>query len=111
MHDLETERFFKPVTINNMYAAGAGAITTFPRLGIKNSPPYMHDGRLLTLDDTVEFFNLILGTKLTGEEKGERVPSHPLKVEALQHRDLKSRTAAAVVTSAGLADDTTGTAG
>jgi hypothetical protein len=28
------------------------------------SPPYMHDGRLLTLEDTVEFFNLLLGTKL-----------------------------------------------
>jgi hypothetical protein len=29
----------------------------------------MHDGRLLTLEDTVEFFNLIVGTKLTGNEK------------------------------------------
>jgi hypothetical protein len=29
----------------------------------------MHDGRLLTLDDTVEFFNLILGTRLTPQEK------------------------------------------
>jgi cytochrome c peroxidase len=73
MHDLKTERFFKPVTINNMYAAGDGAIKTFPLRGIKNSPPYMHDGRLLTLDDTVEFFNLILGTKLTGEEKRDLV--------------------------------------
>jgi cytochrome c peroxidase len=41
--------------------------------GIKDSPPYMHDGRLLTLDDTVEFFNLILGTKLTGNEKQDLV--------------------------------------
>ena len=31
----------------------------------------MHDGRLLTLDDTVEFFNLILGTKLTAAEKAD----------------------------------------
>jgi hypothetical protein len=33
----------------------------------------MHDGRLLTLDDTVEFFNLILGTKLTANEKMDLV--------------------------------------
>jgi cytochrome c peroxidase len=73
MHDLKTERFFKPVTINDMYAAGDGAIKTFTLRGVKNSPPYLHDGRLLTLDDTVEFFNLILGTKLTGEEKRDLV--------------------------------------
>jgi hypothetical protein len=29
----------------------------------------MHDQRLLTLDDTIEFFNLILGTKMTTPEK------------------------------------------
>jgi cytochrome c peroxidase len=69
MHDLKTERFFKPVMINNMFAAGDGAVKTFPLRGIKDSPPYMHDGRLLTLDDTVEFFNLVLGTKLNEEEK------------------------------------------
>jgi hypothetical protein len=28
-----------------------------------------NDGRLLTLDDTVEFFNLVLGAKLTPMEK------------------------------------------
>ena len=33
----------------------------------------MHDGRLLTLDDTVEFFNLILGTRLTAQEKQDIV--------------------------------------
>ena len=33
----------------------------------------MHDGRLLTLDDTVEFFNLVLGTKLTSEEKHDLI--------------------------------------
>jgi cytochrome c peroxidase len=37
--------------------------------GIKDTPPYLHDGRLLTLADTVEFFNLVLGVKLTQEEK------------------------------------------
>ncbi len=73
MHDLKTERFFKPVMINGMNATGDGAIKTFPLRGIKDSPPYLHDGRLLTLDDTVEFFNLILGTKLTGSEKQDVV--------------------------------------
>ena len=73
MHNLQTERFFKPVTINNMRAIGDGPIKTFPLRGIKDSPPYMHDGRLLTLDDTVEFFNLTLGTQLTPEEKKDLV--------------------------------------
>ena len=73
MHDLKTERFYKPVTINGMHAAGDGAVKTFPLRGIKDSPPYMHDGRLLTLDDTVEFFNLVLGTKLAKDEKEDLV--------------------------------------
>src|SRR2546430_16619837 len=62
MHDLKIERFFKPVMINGLWETGDGPIKTFPLRGIKDSPPYMHDGRLLTLEDTVEFFNLILGT-------------------------------------------------
>jgi hypothetical protein len=33
----------------------------------------LHDGRLLTLDDTVEYFNVILGTKLTPQEKKDLV--------------------------------------
>ena len=41
--------------------------------GIKDSPPYLHDGRLLTLEDTVEFFNLILELKLTEQEKKDLV--------------------------------------
>jgi cytochrome c peroxidase len=45
-----------------------GPIKTFPLRGVKDSPPYMHDGRLLTLEDTVEFFNLILGMKLSANE-------------------------------------------
>ena len=40
---------------------------------IKDSPPYLHDERLLTLEDTVEFHNLVLGTKLTAQEKAELV--------------------------------------
>jgi cytochrome c peroxidase len=50
--------------------AGAdGPIKTFPLRGIKDSPTYLHDGRLLTLEDTVEFFNLVMGLKLNGQEK------------------------------------------
>jgi cytochrome c peroxidase len=73
MHDLKTERFFKPEMINGINEVGDGAVKTFPLRGIKDSPPYLHDGRLLTLDDTVEFFNLVLSTKLTGEEKRDLV--------------------------------------
>ena len=73
MHDLQTERFFKPVMINNMMAVGDGPIKTFPLRGIKDNPPYLHDERLLTLEDTVEFFNLILGTKLAPQEKQDLV--------------------------------------
>ena len=55
--------------INGRMAAADGPIKTFPLRGIKDSPPYLHDGRLLTLEDTVEFFNLILELKLNDEEK------------------------------------------
>jgi len=72
-HNLQTERFYKPVMINGMMAVGDGPIKTFSLRGIKDSPPYFHDGRLLTLDDTVEFFNLIDGTKLTAKEKQDLV--------------------------------------
>jgi cytochrome c peroxidase len=37
--------------------------------GLKESPPYFHDGRLLTIDDAIEFFNLVLETRLTDAEK------------------------------------------
>jgi cytochrome c peroxidase len=73
MHDLHTERFFKQELVNGMVMAGDGPIKTFPLRGIKDSPPYLHDGRLLTLDDTVEFFNLVLETKLTDPEKRDLV--------------------------------------
>ena len=73
MHDLQTERFFKPVTVLGRTANIDGPIKTFPLRGIKDSPPYLHDGRLLTLEDTVEFFNLVLETKLTAEEKQDLV--------------------------------------
>jgi cytochrome c peroxidase len=38
---------------------------------------YLHDGRLLTLEDAVEFFNLVLGTKLSTQEKEDLVRSRP----------------------------------
>jgi cytochrome c peroxidase len=73
MHNLQTERFFKPVMINNMMAVGDGPIKTFALRGTKDNPPYLHDERLLTLEDSVEFFNLVLGTKLTAAEKQDLV--------------------------------------
>jgi cytochrome c peroxidase len=50
-----------------------GPIKTFLLRGIKDSPPYLHDGRLLTLEDTVEFFNLVQGLKLSEQEKKDLV--------------------------------------
>jgi cytochrome c peroxidase len=70
-HDLMVERFYTPRTINNLMTKPDGPIKSFPLRGIKDSPPYFHDGRLLTLEDSVEFFNLILQTHLTDPEKGD----------------------------------------
>jgi cytochrome c peroxidase len=69
MHDLKVDRFYKTQTINGLVATAQGPIKTFTLRGIKESPPYFHDGRLLTLEDTVEFFNLILELKLDPQEK------------------------------------------
>ena len=66
MHDLQVERFLRGV-------AGDGPMKAFTLRGIKDSPPYLHDGRLLTLEDSVEFFNLVLTLKLTKEEKQDLV--------------------------------------
>jgi len=66
MHDLHVERFVKD-------EPGDGPIKSFTLRGIKDSPPYLHDGRCLTLEDTVEFFNLVLETDLTGAEKADLV--------------------------------------
>jgi cytochrome c peroxidase len=72
MHDLKVERFYTVGTVaNDQVAIPDGAIKTFTLRGIKDSPPYLHDGRLMTLADTVEFFNLVLGTKLTQQEKDD----------------------------------------
>jgi len=70
-------------------AAGAGTRATQVRSAAAANPPAssylsvneddfrtvlarMH-GRLLTLDDTVEFFNLVLGTQMTADEKQDLV--------------------------------------
>lgn len=65
LHDLKVERFVDEAPL--------GPIKTFTLRGIKDSPPYLHDGRCLTLEDTVEFFNLVLELKLTAEEKHDLV--------------------------------------
>jgi cytochrome c peroxidase len=73
MHNLHTERFHDDVTVNGRRALQDGPIKTFPLRGIKDSPPYLHDDRLMTLEDTVEFFNLVLGVKLNESEKKDLV--------------------------------------
>ena len=65
MHDLRVERFY--------VGRPEGPIKTFPLRGIKDSPPYLHDGRCPTLHDVVEFFNLVLELKLKKEEKEDLV--------------------------------------
>ncbi|MDD4267027.1 MAG: cytochrome B6 [Pirellulaceae bacterium] len=73
MHNLHTERFFEQHEYHGRIATGDGPIKTFPLRGIKDSPPYLHDGRLLTLEDTVEFHDVVLETGLTEEEKQDLV--------------------------------------
>jgi cytochrome c peroxidase len=64
-HDLKLERF--------LTEPARGQIKTFSLRGIRESPPFLHDGRLLTLEDSVEFFNLILELRLNTEEKRDLV--------------------------------------
>jgi len=73
MHNLRVERFFEEKMINGRKASADGPIKTFPLRGIKDSPPYLHDDRLLTLEDTVEFFNLVLSLTLNTDEKTDLV--------------------------------------
>jgi cytochrome c peroxidase len=73
MHNLKVERFYPTQSVNGMTASAQGPIKTFTLRGIKDSPPYLHDGRLLTLEDVVEFFNLVLETDLTQQEKQDLV--------------------------------------
>jgi cytochrome c peroxidase len=74
-HDLKVERFYGNVGSTSMGTPGRaeGPIKTFPLRGIKDSPPYLHDGRLLTLEDSVEFFNLVLGLKMNQQEKADLI--------------------------------------
>jgi len=65
MHDLRVEEFYR--------GRAEGWAKTFSLRGIKDSPPYFHDGRLPTLEDTVEFFNLVFQLKLAREEKKDLV--------------------------------------
>lgn len=65
MHDLQVERFY--------VGRPEGPIKTFPLRGIKDSPPYLHDGRAPTLADSVEFFDLVLGLRLSKDEKQDLV--------------------------------------
>ncbi len=73
MHNLKAERFYKQEQVNGMMMAHDGPIKTFPLRGIKDSPPYLHDGRCFTLEDTVEYFNLIQQLHLTLQEKEDLV--------------------------------------
>ena len=73
MHDLKAERFYKPELINGQTNDADGPIKTFTLRGIKDTPPYLHDGRLLTLEDTVEYFNLVLELKLGDQDKAALV--------------------------------------
>jgi cytochrome c peroxidase len=66
LHDLHLERFLKN-------EPGDGPIKAFTLRGIKDSPPYMHDGRCLTLEDTVSFFDIVLRLKLSAEERRDLV--------------------------------------
>lgn len=61
------------MSLTRSFSSNHSPTETFPLRGIKDSPPYLHDDRLLPLDDTVESFNIILGLKLADEEKARLV--------------------------------------
>lgn len=65
LHDLRVEEFY--------LGRAQGWIKTFSLRGIKDSPPYLHDGRLPTLEDAIEFFNLLFQLTLSKEEKKDLV--------------------------------------
>jgi cytochrome c peroxidase len=65
MHDLRAERFLNEPS--------RGQLKTQSLRGIKESPPFLHDGRCLTLEDTVEYFNLVLELRLSAQEKQDIV--------------------------------------
>jgi cytochrome c peroxidase len=65
MNDLRDEEYYP--------GRATGWVKTFSLRGIKDSPPYLHDGRLPTLEDAVEYFNLVFQLRLTREEKVDLV--------------------------------------
>jgi cytochrome c peroxidase len=73
MHNLKAERFYKQELVNGMMMAHDGPIKTFPLRGIKDSLPYLHDGRCFTREDTVEYFNLVQQLNFTVQEKQDLV--------------------------------------
>ncbi len=73
MHDMKVGKFYEPRMSNGKWITPVGPIKTFTLRGIKDSPPYLHDGRLMTLEDTVEFFNRVTALDLNEEEKSALV--------------------------------------
>ncbi|HCE45472.1 MAG TPA: cytochrome B6 [Lentisphaeria bacterium] len=73
MNNLKAERFYKQEMSNGMMMAADGPIKTFPLRGIKDSPPYLHDGRCFTLEDVVEYFNLVQQLHLKDQDKKDLV--------------------------------------
>ena len=68
-HDMGTG-LAEAVNENNI---GRSTFLTENLWGVGTTAPYLHDGRCLTLEDTVEFFNIVLGLKLTAQEKTDLV--------------------------------------
>jgi mono/diheme cytochrome c family protein len=74
-HDLKVERFYDHVGSTRVGTPGRaeGSVKTPSLRGLKDSPPYLHDGRLLTIEDTVEFFNMVLQARLDKRERADLV--------------------------------------
>ena len=75
VHDLKLERFYDIGTDRQRagHAPGRPDQDVHFACGMEILVPYLHDGRLMTSADTVEFFNLVLGLKLSQQEKDDLV--------------------------------------
>lgn len=73
MHNLRVKRFCTPQKISGRMAAADGPLRLFLLRDIRDSLPYLRDGKLPTSEDTVEFFNPILGVQLTRQERQDLV--------------------------------------
>lgn len=80
MRDLHLERFLKN-------EPGDGPMKTFGLRGIKDSPPYLHDGRCFTLEDTV----IQHRPTTPGLAIGKRVTWWPSCAPSSRHRDVVRR--------------------